>query len=61
MKCTKCGRFVSNVRFKETIDHDIKEIIGDCKRCGIVDLMDADWDWEWLHGPTENCEARRRT
>ena len=55
MKCPNCGRFCKDIYFTENLDHEIKSVTGTCSKCGIVDLINADWDWDSLHGPTEEC------
>jgi hypothetical protein len=61
-KCPKCGRFVGNIRFIENGLHDIKNILADCKTHGEVSVYNQPWDYEDVHGFSEDeCEAGRQS
>ena len=59
MKCEKCKRFCSNIRYIENGNHDIKRVYGDCKKCG----KDVDVEWhsyEDIHPESEEeCDRRK--
>lgn len=58
MKCPKCGRFVTNVVFTETADHEVKKVEGTCKVHGEVDIK-KDWDYDSVHPQSpEECERK---
>lgn len=46
MKCLYCGRFCADVLASVNGFDQITKVEGVCRRCGKVDLTDADWCYE---------------
>jgi len=46
MNCPNCGRFLGNIVATIIMGDVVKKVEGTCKKCGVVDVTDGDWERE---------------